>query len=439
MISPWLGILIVVTVLGAVIGVLALAQARLGLSAELTRKGVHVVMGLCCLSFPWLFRSVWPVMLLCAVSLAGLLWLRLRGQGLRTVLHGVGRFSYGELCFPVAVALLFVLMRNPVVDFVVPVLVLTLADAVGALIGVRYGMSSYSTDEGHKSLEGSVAFFITTFLSTHVPLLLFTDIGRAECLLIGVLVGIVVMMLEAVAWRGLDNLFIPIGTYLLLQSYPLLTPAELTLRLVVLLGTMLVLWGLRKWTYARDSTLIAAALLFYFVWVVGDWGWLWPPLALLIGYSLLCPPASRELHLPHGMADLGAVAGMGFVWLFLSAVFPDIDLYWAYAFSWASQMGMIACSYLTWKKPGLTMASTLVQTLLICAALFILPVFLHTGISQALVSMALLLAACALCVAVYWKLEWVRRGGTQTPGRAGRQFVYGALASCLGLFLIHLT
>lgn len=438
MISPWLGILIIVTALGAVMGLLALGRVHLGLSGEVSRKGVHVIMGLCCLSFPWIFHSVWPVLLLCALSLAALILLRFRKEKLHAVLHDVGRFSYGDLFFPVAVALLFVLMENPVTDYLVPVLVLTIADAVGALIGVRYGMSSYSTDEGYKSLEGSTAFFFAAFLSTHVPLLLLTDIGRTECLLIGVLVGILVMLLEAVAWRGLDNLFIPLGTYLLLQFYPLLNTPELTLRLIMLLGTILVLWMLRKWTYARDSTLIAAVLLYYLIWVVGGWSWLWPPIALLIGYCLLCPPAFREERSYHGLSDLGAVAGMGFAWLFLSVVFPQADLYWAYTFSWATQLSMIACAYLTWKKKGIEMGPAVAQSLIICGLLFLFPVFVHAKIQFSIIAFGVLLIACVLATSVYWKLEWIRRGGTNTPGRAWRQLTYGSIASCLGLTLMLL-
>ena len=53
-----------------------------------------------------------------------------------------------------------------------------LADAVAALIGIRYGTLQYQTTEGTKSVEGSVAFFFVAFLSVLVPLLVFTEVDR---------------------------------------------------------------------------------------------------------------------------------------------------------------------------------------------------------------------------------------------------------------------
>ena len=61
---------------------------------------------------------------------------------------------------------------------------MTLADAVAALVGITYGKLRYVTGDGFKSAEGSVAFLSIAFLSVHVPLLLFTDVGRAQTLLI---------------------------------------------------------------------------------------------------------------------------------------------------------------------------------------------------------------------------------------------------------------
>jgi phytol kinase len=73
--------------------------------------------------------------------------------------------------------------------FVIPMLVLSLADAVAALIGISYGRLRYESTDGIKSAEGSAAFFCAAFFSVHVPLLLFTQVGRAETLLISLVLG----------------------------------------------------------------------------------------------------------------------------------------------------------------------------------------------------------------------------------------------------------
>ena len=115
--------------------------------------------------------------------------------------------------------------RDPLL-FIVPILILSLADAVSALIGARYGQVRFTGS--NKSLEGSIAFFITAFFSVHVPLVLFGDAGRVETLLISLILAFLVMLLEGCAWRGLDNLFIPIGGFFLLRAYLDMDAAALT-------------------------------------------------------------------------------------------------------------------------------------------------------------------------------------------------------------------
>jgi dolichol kinase len=208
--NPWLGIFAVLAFLGALIGALVFFRGRLG--PELSRKAVHVGMGLVCLSFPWIFRESWPVIVLAALAIIGLATVRVipfLRKDVGAVLGGVERESLGEFYFPLAVAAVFLLAGGDALLYMIPILTLAVADSVGALVGVRYGFARYRTDEGLKSAEGSVAFFIAAFLSCHVPLILFSQTGRAETLLIGLTTGFVVMLLEAISWRGQDNLIIP--------------------------------------------------------------------------------------------------------------------------------------------------------------------------------------------------------------------------------------
>ena len=65
------------------------------------------------------------------------------------------------------------------------------------------GRLHFTTGEGDKSAEGSLACFVVALLCTLVPLLLFTQTGRSQTLLIALIVALLATMLEAVAWRGL--------------------------------------------------------------------------------------------------------------------------------------------------------------------------------------------------------------------------------------------
>jgi len=95
---------------------------------------------------------------------------------------------------------------------------LALADTAAALIGERYGRTQFHSAGGPKSLEGTIAFFFTAFFCVHIPVLLWSGAGRLETLLISVNLSVMVMLAEAAAWRGLDNLIIPLWGYMLLKS-----------------------------------------------------------------------------------------------------------------------------------------------------------------------------------------------------------------------------
>src|SRR5439155_15297069 len=75
--NPWLGMGSVLAVLGALLAGLRLWQRRTAPHPELVRKLLHMGMGLVTLTFPWVFDTAWPVLLLASASVLGLLALRL--------------------------------------------------------------------------------------------------------------------------------------------------------------------------------------------------------------------------------------------------------------------------------------------------------------------------------------------------------------------------
>ena len=238
MMKAWYGMGLLVTVFTALTIGLRAYRRRRSPNAELVRKALHVGMGLVTLTFPWLFSSTWPVMLLSLVFTLGLtltrFFLTLRSL-LVEVIDAVERKSIGDIVFPMAVGLLFRLSAGEPLTFCIPILILTFADPAAALIGARYGTLRYSIYEGEKSLEGSLAFLAIAFFCTLVPLLLLTGTGRVESLLIALILAFLLTLLEAIAWRGLDNLFIPLGAFLLLKSFLTLDLAALVTRLGIAL------------------------------------------------------------------------------------------------------------------------------------------------------------------------------------------------------------
>lgn len=229
-VSPWIAVAGLAALLLTMLAALGAVRGRM--DAEVSRKAAHVGLGLALAALPWLLREVEQVVVLVSLAVVVLLAIRLV-PGLRRrygcVVHGVRRSGHGDLYFPVAALLLFVAAEGDHVLYAVPMFTLTVADALAALVGVRYGRTRYETADGRKSLEGSFAFFGAAFLSSHVPILVLTDIGRPESLLVGLCFATLVMLLEAVSWRGLDNLLIPLGGFLILRELLALDLASLAL------------------------------------------------------------------------------------------------------------------------------------------------------------------------------------------------------------------
>jgi phytol kinase len=257
---------LVIVTLGAMLLGVRWAQQRLALEAELSRKLVHIGMGLVCLTFPWLFQEVWPVWTLAGLAVLALGLVRAQPElkaRFGRVLGGVARESWGELIFPLAVAFVFALAHGNALWFCLPVAILTLADATAALIGRKYGYDRYETDDGWKSVEGSAAFFGVAFGATCVALRWGTNSGWGQILLLAVVMGLILMLMEAIAWRGLDNLFVPLVSYVCLVRLVNLPAGALVLRLVVLVLVVVSLAFWRRATRLTQSAIIGTGLVLY--------------------------------------------------------------------------------------------------------------------------------------------------------------------------------
>lgn len=318
--NPLIGIALVAALLSLTIGLAALVR-RLGwISGEVARKSVHIQLGFIIASFPWLFTERWPVWCLAGVSviaLAGVRWLPWLRANVGGSLHDVDRTSWGEFCFPIAAAVAWSLVPGDWIRFSLPILVLAVSDAVAALVGTWYGRIRFTTAGGRKSWEGSLGFAAATFMVVHVPLLLGTPIGRAESLLIAVNMALLLMLVEALAWEGFDNLFIPIAGVLLIdECYGMRLP-NLMEGTAVMAGLALGAWWWRRRTTLDDAAVLACAVLGYEMWAAGGWLWLVAPTVLFVLYTALFPPRDGERE--HRALIPLSVALPGLVWLLVDS------------------------------------------------------------------------------------------------------------------------
>lgn len=291
---------------------------------------MHVIMGLVTLNLPWLFNENWPVVSLALATALGLFMLKRSKlkNSLGQVLHNVGRSSsQGDIAFPLAVATVFVLAQGNAILYCIPILILTIADATAALIGLRYGLSRYQAAEGQKSIEGSLAFFTISFNSVLLSLLLFTQVGKQESILIAFLLGLLVMMLEAISWQGLDNLFIPLAGFLLLKGYLEMAVSDLIINLLVVLGLLLFVLLGRQAGGFDPTAVMTAALIGYLIWSTGGWLWMITPLTLFASYSFVLPKRfeiSKDSHETQGFRLQAFPVDTYTVYTVLSATLPGL-------------------------------------------------------------------------------------------------------------------
>ncbi len=342
--SPFAGIALVLGALGALLAVVKAVQGRGVLGAEAARKAVHVGMGSICLAFPLLFKDAWPVWVLAGLAAAALGALRVvpvLRRAVGGVLHDVKRPSLGEMYFPAGVAVVFTLARGDALAFGVPVALLTFADAAGALVGKRWGRIKYETLEGRKSIEGSLAVGVTAWACVAVPLMGTGHDWRASAVL-GAIIGIFGMMVEAISWRGLDNVFLPLAAFAQLAVDLGLSLESLMTRLAVLVAITAAAWVWRRGTVADDSARLGAALALYFFWSVGGWPWLVAPAVLLASYVRLMPAGAGGMP-RHNLVAVICVGSAGLVWAVAEAYAPGTQPWlWWFTLGVATHQAVIA-------------------------------------------------------------------------------------------------
>jgi phytol kinase len=432
--STWVAIAVVLGGFLALFAGLQVVARLAAVSGEATRKMFHAGSGALTLTFPFLFRDAWPVLLLtgaAAALVAAVKFLPALRDRYGGVTNRVERPTLGELYFPVAVALLFWLTRgeHPLL-FVVPVLMLTFADATCAVVGSRYGLTRY--EGASKSLEGSVAFAVVAFLCVHVPLLLWGNVGRAESLLIGATLALLVMLLEGSAWRGLDNLFIPLGGYFLLRAYLPLDAAALAPRLAVTVALVLLIITARRRMTLEDDSLVAAAFLCYVAWAVMGWRWLIGPLAIALGYRWLSPPTADNSRRMHGMAAVLAVWAPAIGWLALARAAAGPAMLFPYSIAFAAHLAMFGISRLGYQFPDRPLGRLAARALATSAAIVMVPFVAFSGTEVAPIAVVLAgTAGIAIGIAAFVATQADIRRTPQTGWRWVCQAAAASLASAV--------
>lgn len=277
----------IIGIVGALVGLLCTVYwlgNRYRWHPEWQRKILHVGLGLTAVTFPWLFDATWQVLTVCLMGILILVAVRKVPCLRRTVgrtLHDVQRTSAGELLFAVAIILLFALAHTTPVCYVLPLVILTLADTAAALVGRQWGRHRFAVLDGEKSWEGVIAFGVVSGGVASATLHMLTPLTWPALLLIALTVAVVGPLIEAIAWHGLDNLLVPLGLHLLVTTLLEYNVALLLYQLIGFGGLALLIYLLP--IRLEPHTMLSANVALYCLWIGGVLLWL---LALLV--ALLC-------------------------------------------------------------------------------------------------------------------------------------------------------
>lgn len=295
MVIEWTGILLILILLVFDLLVISIIDKVKKLEGEVKRKLFHITMGISMLTLPYIFSSIYSVALLAMLAIASLLIIKHSKlkNSIGSVLYSVDRESWGEIFFVISVLSIFYLSKGNKVLYNIPILILTLADSVAALIGKRYGKNDISyNNEDSKSIEGSFMFFMTAFMITIVNLLLFTTVDREETLIISIIIGLNVALIEMISHSGNDNLLIPLTSYALLVLHMNLDVHTLRMNLIMIAVLFLIAETVNTIKAFSKMTMAEILVVGYLVLLLYGGYAIFPP--LMVYYATLRFPKRKQ-------------------------------------------------------------------------------------------------------------------------------------------------
>jgi phytol kinase len=333
-----------VVVLLGLMAVVKRSATAYGLSPEVQRKLVHIGSGCYALTLPWLFPERWPVYMLVGLTLVVMAVLRMprfAKGGIGATLHAVERRSYGDLLLALAVGVVFLLADGSLILYVLPIAILTLSDAAAALTGSRYGTKFFTVEDGQKSVEGSVAFFMVTLIVAMVCLLLLSDVPRANVILLAVIVAGFGTLVEADSWRGFDNFFLPAGLMVFLDARMASDPVTLI--------TIMLVFSAAIWAALRAAPLLGLTRHAARVYVIATFLLVSVtalhntvlPLLVFVTHAISCRKRPCRAVYPE-LDCVAALALVSFWWLASEKIIGDNELPYYGLTAMGMSMGFVA-------------------------------------------------------------------------------------------------
>lgn len=359
--DEWILLLVIGAGLSSFVAISEIIRKHFHRSAEVTRKLVHVSVGILIFFAPKLFQSaVIPLSL--ALCGAIVMMIAVRG-GLLVGMHGTSRVSYGTVYYPLSFFFLIILFWNTYPEIIsLSMLSLAFGDAAAAIVGESLTSPIiYNLTSDKKSIQGSLTMFVVTALSVFGGMLLFDlQTGRSIgfLFLVAVIAAGIATAWEAISSKGFDNFTIPLSVALVLSYYliPSLQKDFSQFTVGVLLSVCIAVISYYT-KFLSTSGSVATFLLASTIFGIGGWKWTLPIFVFFILSSILSKMGKRtktkyeSIYEKTSVRDWGQVAANGGIAgciMLLQYVWPNYDFYPAYlgsiaavtADTWGTEIGI---------------------------------------------------------------------------------------------------
>jgi len=349
-----------------------LLTRKFSVNPLVVRKVIHLGMGVVMFFIPSYFVSnTLPLLAALLYALLGLVSLKagflrsLHGEPVITQ-EGETVVSYGPVLFPLAFALQALFLWGEHVWILqTSMLVLGVSDALAALVGVSAGGRHIENlTKSRKSVEGSMAMFISSLVILSVSFFVFRDaftgglIGQPVWMLLALalLLALLATAVEALLSWGFDNLFIPLAIAYVL--YVLDVNSMVTIDGFLLGGLFALFMAIFsiKVKFLDNSGATATFLLGTTIFGIGGLIWTVPMLTFYLLSSILSKlghkrKAKFDLVFEKGsQRDAGQVyanGGVAWIMMVIYSLTGDPYIFFAYlgtlaavqADTWATEIG----------------------------------------------------------------------------------------------------
>lgn len=204
----------------AVIGIAELLHRVAGRSLDFTRKFIHIGVGMWIVGTIFLFENCYLAMVppLAFTVINAISFLRGTIKSMETG----DKSNLGTIYFPISFAIIIYCFWGMPVPMVASMMPMTWGDAQAALVGRRRGFHRYTVFGQTRSVEGSIAMLLWSWIPTSLalfilPIVLGTpSISPILAMIYGGATAVVCTLVEALSPWGIDNLTVPLAAMLVL-------------------------------------------------------------------------------------------------------------------------------------------------------------------------------------------------------------------------------